>query len=112
MIKKFSLLLTFFFSLHVCAEVSNPMKLYHGTLTDNIELLEPRLRYTPGEEEDSPAGIYATDDPAFAAAHAFPWSSLEGIDLHYEGRIPKKWVSCNSLYNTVLSHIFNKAPSF
>jgi hypothetical protein len=58
--------------------------LFHGSLTDHIETLEPRKRYTPGGEENSPSGIYASDDPAFAAAHAFPWSSVEGVDLYYE----------------------------
>ena len=31
-----------------------------------------------------PPAIYATDDPAYAAGHAFPWSSPEGFDLGYE----------------------------
>lgn len=57
--------------------------LFHGSQTDNIETLEPRKRHTPGGEANSPAGIYATDDPAYATAHAFPWSSSEGIDLYY-----------------------------
>lgn len=58
------------------------LSLYHGSSTDGIERLEPRLRYTPGEELNSPAGIYATDLPAFAAGHSFPWSTDEGIDLN------------------------------
>lgn len=58
--------------------------LYHGSQTDNIETLEPRKRYTPGEITNSPSAIYASDDPAFAAAHAFPWSSSEGIELYYD----------------------------
>lgn len=33
---------------------------------------------------NAPRAIYATDDLAFAAAHAFPWSSKEGIDLYYD----------------------------
>ena len=41
---------------------------YHGSLTDGIECLEPRLRYTPGEETDSPRSVYASDLAAFAAA--------------------------------------------
>lgn len=57
---------------------------YHGSSTDGINRLEPRLRYTPGEELDSPASIYASDLPAFAAAHSFPWSSDEGIDLYQD----------------------------
>lgn len=57
--------------------------LYHGSITGNIATLEPRKRYVPGNEKNSPECIYATDDPAFAAAHAFPWTSSEGIDLYY-----------------------------
>jgi len=64
---------------------SNEGYFYHGSLTDEIERLEPRLRYTPGNESNSPAGIYASDLPAFAAAHSFPWSSDEGIDLYVVG---------------------------
>jgi len=61
--------------------------LYHGSLTDGIERLTPRVRFTPGEELSSPAGIYASDLPAFAAAHSFPWFSAEGIDLFVEDGI-------------------------
>lgn len=59
---------------------------YHGSSTDGIECLEPKLRYTPGEELNSPPSIYASDLPAFAAAHSFPWSSDEGIDLYVDGQ--------------------------
>lgn len=58
--------------------------LFHGSQTDNIGALEPRQRYTPGNEKGSPAGIYVTDNPAYAAAHSFPWSSDEGVDLYFE----------------------------
>lgn len=61
-----------------------PSFLYHGSSTPGIEILEPRKRYTPGYEQNSPEGIYASDDPAFAAAHAWEWSSNEGILLYYE----------------------------
>ena len=44
--------------------------LYHGSSTDGIECLLPRLRFTPGEELSSPPGIYSSDLPAFAAAHS------------------------------------------
>lgn len=46
-------------------------------------MLEPRKRFVPGGVEDSrwPALIYASELPAFAAAHAFPWSSTEGFRL-------------------------------
>jgi hypothetical protein len=58
--------------------------LYHGTSVAGIEELEPRRRFTPGAlGMDAPPAIYATDDPAYAAAQAFPWSSAEGFDLRY-----------------------------
>lgn len=60
---------------------------YHGSSTDGIECLEPRLRHAPGEELSSPSSIYASDLPAFAAAHSFPWSSDEGIDLYVDGQM-------------------------
>jgi hypothetical protein len=60
---------------------------YHGSPIDGIECLEPRRRYTPGEERDSPESVYASDLPAFAAALSFPWSSDEGIDLYVDGTV-------------------------
>lgn len=60
--------------------------LYHGTVTSGITTLEPRKRYTP-QGVDLKA-IYATPLPAFAAAHAFPWSTDEGVDLDIvEGKV-------------------------
>lgn len=70
-----------FFLLHSLL-FAEPLYFYHGSSVDGIACLEPRLRYTPGEESDSPASVYASDLPAFAAAHSFPWSSDEGIDLY------------------------------
>ncbi len=58
--------------------------LFHGTQTDNIEILEPRKRYVPGNDAAPPPAIYATDDGAYASAHAFPWATAEGVDLHFE----------------------------
>ncbi len=88
--------------------------LYHGSSTDGIERLEPRLRYTPEEELDSPAGIYATDLPAFAAGHSFPWSSDEGINLDIiEGivimEVPQSMLDrleCDIYIYTVSSELF------
>lgn len=57
---------------------------YHGSITGDIEEFEPRKRYVPGGA-DVPPRVYATINPAFAAAHSFPWSSDEGIDLRIEG---------------------------
>lgn len=73
---------------------SIPPFLYHGSAAANIDTFEPRKRYTPGNEKNSPESIYATDDPAFAAAHAFPWSSNEGINLYYDADEEKKGQPC------------------
>ena len=54
--------------------------LYHGSIIQNIKILEPRKRYTPQGKIDYPA-IYATPLPAYAAAHSFPWSTDEGFGL-------------------------------
>jgi len=60
----------------------------------DIEEFEPRKRYTPGVA-DVPPRIYASGNPAFAAAHSFPWSSDEGVDLSLENgqvllRVPER----------------------
>jgi hypothetical protein len=59
-----------------------PPVLYHGSSTAGIAEFEPRRRYVPSEAIDDQ--IYATDLPAFAAAHSFPWQSSEGFDLSIE----------------------------
>ncbi len=61
-----------------------PVTLFHGTQTDNIQTLEPRKRFVPGNDTVTPSAIYATDDPAYASAHAFPWVTAEGVDLYFE----------------------------
>ncbi len=58
--------------------------LFHGSQTDNIDIFEPRQRYVPGNDKAPRPAIYATDDPAYASAHAFPWATAEGVDLHFE----------------------------
>ncbi len=60
--------------------------LYHGSTIQNLKVLEPRKRFTPGEDFQE-AVIYATPVPAYAAAHAFPWSSDEGFDLETNDNI-------------------------
>lgn len=63
-----------------------PSVLYHGSATPGLLVLEPRQRFTPRVENDqSPDGVYASDDPGFATGHAFPWQSADGIDLGYVG---------------------------
>ena len=81
-IKKFQLrprLPKFCYTKNTMADT--PKFLYHGTVTANIEEFEPRKRFTPGNAENVPPRIYATDRPVFAVMHAFPWSSDEGIDI-------------------------------
>ena len=57
--------------------------LYHGSTVENLKRLEPRKRFTPGEKVEN-AYVYATPVAAFAAVHAFPWSSEEGFDIAIE----------------------------
>lgn len=57
--------------------------LYHGSAAHNIKILEPRKRYTP-QGKINYSAIYATPLPAFAAAHSFPWSTDEGVELDVE----------------------------
>jgi hypothetical protein len=71
-----------------------PAFVYHGSVTGDITEFEPRRRYVPGGA-DVPPRVYAAPNPAFAAAHSFPWSSDEGIDLSIESgqvvlQIPKE----------------------
>lgn len=58
--------------------------IYHGTTKQNLEVIKPFKRYTPGGENVAnsiPARIYATYNPAYAVAHSFPWSSNDGVDI-------------------------------
>ena len=54
--------------------------LYHGSTTQNLKTLEPRMRYTPAGKIEY-AAIYATPLLPYAIAHSFPWSSEDGIGL-------------------------------
>lgn len=67
-------------------EESTPKTLYHGSVTAGIEILEPRRRSIPGgaDPETQPKLTYASDNPAFAAAHSFLWGSNEGFELSVE----------------------------
>jgi hypothetical protein len=56
---------------------------YHGSVTSDITEFEPRKRYTPSGTDVLPR-IYASPNPMFAAAHSFPWSSDEGIDVTFD----------------------------
>lgn len=55
-------------------------RLYHGSTTQGLKILKPARRYTPAGKIAF-AAVYATPLPAYAAAHSFPWSSNEGIDV-------------------------------
>lgn len=72
----------FFCSLLCILTSFLPGEFYHGSMTDGIACLEPRLRYTPGGESNAPPAVYASDLPAYAAAHSFPWATREGVDLY------------------------------
>ena len=54
--------------------------LYHGSTVSGIKVLEPHKRFTPAAKIEY-AAIYASSLPLIAAAHAFPWTSDEGIDF-------------------------------
>jgi hypothetical protein len=71
-------------SLSYSESVEKPKFVYHGSVTGNIDVFEPRKRYVPSGA-NVPPRVYAAINPAFAAAHSFPWSSDEGIDLSIEG---------------------------
>lgn len=56
---------------------------YHGSSTPMLTTLEPRKQSIPREVERAawPELVYASDLPAFAAAHAFSWGTDEGFQL-------------------------------
>ncbi len=64
--------------------LAEPTFFYHGSPTDGIDCLEPRIGHIPGNETNSPPSVYASDLPAFAAAQSFSWSTDEGIDLYVD----------------------------
>ena len=69
-----------FYKLYGIENKEKPAFLWHGTNSSNVDTLTPQKRYTPGGE-NVPGKVYASDLPAFSAAHSFPWSSDEGINL-------------------------------
>lgn len=62
--------------------------LYHASPRGALQLLKPRHRFTPRSHQDSLPAIYASDHPAYAAAHGFPWSTAEGVRLLFDGPKP------------------------
>lgn len=63
------------------------LTLFHGSQTDNIKTLEPRKCFVPSNDTAPPAAVYASDDPAYAAAHAFPWVTAEGVNLYFDRKL-------------------------
>jgi hypothetical protein len=61
--------------------------LYHGSAIPALTEIEPRSRFIPVgvSEAHWPSSVYASDIPAFAAAHSFPWSTDEGFELSVSG---------------------------
>jgi hypothetical protein len=57
--------------------------LYHASPHPDIALLIPQRRDTPGLQPNSPPAVYASDHPAYAAAHGFRWASAEGFELFF-----------------------------
>lgn len=60
--------------------------LYHGSVVQELTILEPRKRYTPSESIEFSA-VYATPLAAFAVTHVFPWSSEDGFDVVVKDRV-------------------------
>lgn len=56
---------------------------YHGSATPMLTKIEPRKQSIPREVDRAawPELVYASDLPAFAAAHAFSWGTDEGFQL-------------------------------
>lgn len=60
--------------------------LYHSSSVQDLKTLEPKKRYTP-QGKISYEAIYASPLPAFSAAHAWDWSSADGVELGvYDGK--------------------------
>lgn len=59
--------------------------LYHGTTIPDIKVFEPRIGLVPTgvDRESISPKVYATENPAFAAGHSFPWASGFGIELGF-----------------------------
>lgn len=55
-----------------------PDFLYHGSPNPDIQELEPRKGHVPDDKDLERS--FASDLPAFAAAHGFSWASKEGFN--------------------------------
>ena len=60
--------------------------MYHGSRTAGLTELLPRRDTHPHAEPDAPAAVYAGIDAAYCAAHAFPGTSLDGVEIGFQSR--------------------------
>ncbi len=60
--------------------------LFHGSRTKGLTELLPRRDTHPHAEPDAPAAVYAGIDAAYCAAHAFPGTSSDGVEIGFESR--------------------------
>ena len=60
--------------------------MFHGSRTSGLTELLPRRDTHPHAEPDAPAAVYAGNDAAYCAAHAFPGASSDGVDIGFQSR--------------------------
>ncbi len=58
--------------------------LYHGSRTAGLTELQPRRDTHPSAEPDAPPAVYAGSDGAYCAAHAFPGTSADGVEIGFQ----------------------------
>ncbi len=63
----------------ICEVLKQSVKLYHGSSTQNLKIIEPR-RKTYVHKTDPPR-VFVTTDESFAACFTFYWADQEGFDL-------------------------------
>ncbi len=63
--------------------------MFHGSRTTGLTELLPRRDTHPQSEPDAPAAVYAGIDAAYCAAHAFPGTSLDGVEIGFQSRFEK-----------------------
>ena len=61
--------------------------MFHGSRTQGLTELHPKRETHPQAEPDAPAAVYAGIDAAYCAAHAFPGSSLDRVEIGFQSRI-------------------------
>jgi hypothetical protein len=86
----------------------NQPVLFHGSMIEGIKILEPRGESRPECMPDAPLAVYAGDDPAYCAAHAFPGDTANGeIGLDYFG----SWVNGKPVWGPFTLTIPSKRAS-